>query len=324
MRPALLVIGPSRSGSSALTAVLAMLGAALPANLIPPGPGNERGHFEPQRLMELNTEILAAHGIRYWDPIAIPPAWFASVEAAAFTTRIAETIAAEYGESPLPLIKDPRLCRLAPLYFTACARLGLAPHAVIPLRPPGEAAASLSARDGTRPETAELLQVRELLGAERHTRSIPRAWTSYDALLADWRGTTAAIAATIGIAWTPPTDAGAAIDAFLAPALRHQLPATGTAGSLARRLHAAAATADEPAIRAAFDAVRGILDEHDRLLSPWQSTWRARLAALEAQTHTQADELAQRDALLAAYEHSTSWRLTRPLRGLIHLLRRLT
>ena len=153
------------------------------------------------------------------------------------------------------------------------------------------------------------------------SNDLPRAFAFYDALLADWRGTTAAIAATIGIAWTPPTDAGAAIDAFLAPALRHQLPATGTAGSLARRLHAAAATADEPAIRAAFDAVRSILDEHDRLLAPWQSAWRTRLAALEAQTHTQADELAQRHALLAAYEHSTSWRLTRPLRAFMHLFR---
>ena len=322
MKPALLVIGPSRSGSSALTAVLAMRGASLPATLIPPGPGNPHGHFEPQRLMELNEEILAAHGSGYWDPIAIPPAWFHSAEAAAFTSRIAETITAEYGDAALPIIKDPRLCRLAPLYIAALYDLGLAPHAIIPLRHPGEAARSLTARDHTPAETAELLQLRELLGAERHTSRLPRAWSRYDHLLTDWRGTTEHIAATLNLAWPiPPDDAAAAITAFLAPSLRHHTPETATAGPITQRLYAAAISADEPTIRAAFDAIRTIIDETDRLIDPWQSAGRTRLATLESTARALTAERARLESLLSAREADlaiiralTSWRLTAPLR----------
>lgn len=317
MRPALLVIGPSRSGSSALTAVLSMRGATLPAHLMPGGKGNERGHFEPARLERVNTAILAALGGGYWDPIAIPPAWFESAEAAAFVDTIAATIAAEYGDAPLPIIKDPRLCRLAPLYVAACARLGLAPHAIIPLRHPGAAARSLSARDTTPPETAELLQVIELLNAERHTRAMPRVWSRYDALLDDWRGATDAIAAGLGLAW-PACDA-AAIDAFLTAELRHQSAAE--AGPLATRLYRAALTADEPAIRAEFDLVRAVLDEQDRLIAPWQSAWRARLAGLDARTETQAARIKHLEAEAAAAarqraeaEAHWTWRLTAPFR----------
>jgi hypothetical protein len=352
MSPALLVIGPSRSGSSALTAVLSLRGAALPATLMPPGPGNPHGHFEPQRLMELNDEILAAHGIAYWDPIAIPPPWFASAEAAAFTTRIAETITAEYEGRPLPVIKDPRLCRVAPLYIDALRLLGHTPHAIIPLRHPAAAAASLSARDNTPPETAELLQIRELLGAEGHTRPLPRAWSRYDALLTDWRAATASIATTLNLAWPiPPEDAAPAIDAFLAPNLRHHTDET-RAGRLARRLYAAATTSDAAA-RETFAAIRATIEEADRLRAPWQSALRARLAALEATSAAQTAQSAQqsadhaaalaardseiaglaaaletaraacdaRDADLATLRASTSWRLTAPLRALARRLR---
>ena len=330
MRPALLVIGPSRSGSSALAAVLSLRGAALPATLMPPGPGNPQGHFEPQRLMELNNEILAANGIAYWDPITIPPAWFASSEAAAFTRRIAETIIAEYENRPLPLIKDPRLCRVAPLYVAALRNLGHTPHAIIPLRHPAAAAASLAARDNTPPETAELLQIRELLGAERHTRLLPRAWSRYDALLADWRTTTETIAKTLTLAWPIPPDAAApAIEAFLAPALRHHTEES-RASPLAQRLYTAATTG-EAATRETFDTIRAPLEETDRLQHPWLSALHTRLAARDAEIATLAAALeTARDAAhdaahnaerAAALYASSSWRLTAPLRALSRRLR---
>ena len=328
MKPALLVIGPSRSGSSALTAVLSLLGASLPATLMPPGPGNPHGHFEPQRLMELNEEILAAHGLAYWDPIPIPPTWFDSAEAAGFTTRIAETITAEYASRPLPIIKDPRLCRTAPLHISALHLLGLTPHAIIPLRHPAAAARSLATRDNTPPETAELLQIRELLGAELHTATLPRAWSRYDDLLANWRHTTAQIAATLNLTWpTHPDQAAPAIEAFLAPSLRHHTTDTA-AGPLAEHLYTATSH-DEATLHTTFHAVRTILDEHDRLLAPWHTTLRARLAQLApivlAQARdleTRTSEIAALHTIIANLQASTSWRLTAPLRTLARLLGR--
>ena len=332
MKPALLVIGPSRSGSSALTAVLGMLGATLPATLLEAGPGNERGHFESRPLMALNDEVLRSHGGNYWDPAPIPPGWFGSAEAAGFVERIAATFAAEYGDADLPVLKDPRLCRLAPLTLAALGRLGRRPLAIVPLRHPAEGAGSLSARDGTAAETAELLQVRELLGAEAVTRGLPRALSSYGELLADWRGLTARLAERLGITWpVVAATAAAEVEAFLAPGLRHVAGGAG-GGALARRLWAAFEAGlggDEARLRAECDAVAAVIDEVDRLSAPWLRSLRDRAAvsAAEATAWREAAEaraalLAAREAELAGVRASASWRLTAPLRTLGRLLRR--
>ncbi len=324
MKPALLVVGPSRSGSSALTAVMSLCGAALPATLMPPGPGNERGHFEPQLLMELNDEILALHGGTYWDPLPVPPGWFESAAAEGFVARIAALITAEYGDPLLPVIKDPRLCRVAPLYVRALERLGRTVLAVVPLRHPAVAARSLLARDGVAGETAELLQVRELLGAERFTRGLRRVLVPYDALMADWRGTMRHVAGGLGFAWpVGEADAAAAVEGFLSPELRHQA-VVPVAGGLAARLWAAALDGlggDEARLRAEFDAVGAIVDEMDRLAGPWLAERAARLVAAEAglaAARADGDRLRADVAALRAeidgLHGSRSWRITRPLR----------
>ncbi len=335
MRPALLVMGVSRSGSSALAGVLGLLGAALPEHLLGAGPGNERGHFEPLLLMELNEAILRVHGGNYWDPIAIPPAWFDSAEATVFANRIATTIAAEYGPRALPVIKEPRLCRLAPLYIRALAQLGMTAHAILPLRHPGEAAGSLTRRDGTDPATAELLYVRDLLGAETFSRGMKRVWSSYDGLLTDWRATAAHVASTLDIAFpTPAAQAATAIEAFLAPEMRRfdGARAQDTAGPLARRVWQAAQPGligDETALRAGFDAVQEIAAELDRLTIPSQSILRARLATALATIQAQGQDIARLTADVAVREESqailrasTSWRLTAPVRALGRLFGR--
>ncbi len=58
-RTALLVLGMHRSGTSALTRVLNLLGASLPKNLLGASPGNETGHWEPDRLIGLHDRMLA-------------------------------------------------------------------------------------------------------------------------------------------------------------------------------------------------------------------------------------------------------------------------
>ena len=50
-RVAIVVVGMHRSGTSAVTRVLSLLGAALPKNLLGAGKGNEEGHWEPSRLV---------------------------------------------------------------------------------------------------------------------------------------------------------------------------------------------------------------------------------------------------------------------------------
>ncbi len=51
--------GMHRSGTSALTRVLSLLGAALPQHILGAGPGNETGHWEPLRLVGYHDRMLA-------------------------------------------------------------------------------------------------------------------------------------------------------------------------------------------------------------------------------------------------------------------------
>ena len=56
LRTALVVVGMHRTGTSALTRVLSLLGATLPHDLYPPGPDNPEGFWEPAKLVEVHEE----------------------------------------------------------------------------------------------------------------------------------------------------------------------------------------------------------------------------------------------------------------------------
>ena len=58
-RVCLLVLGMHRSGTSALTRLLNIAGAKLPARMMGAAAGNELGHWEPQALADYNDALLA-------------------------------------------------------------------------------------------------------------------------------------------------------------------------------------------------------------------------------------------------------------------------
>jgi hypothetical protein len=173
-RKALLVLGMSRSGTSVLTHVLHVLGATLPNDMLGAGPGNPLGHFESRALIELNDEILKSLDRRWDDPRPIPPRWFRSPDSYRFMRRIADQIRQDYGDAPILVIKDPRLCRLAPLYFDALDVMDIEPLVVLQMRPVAEVARSLADRDGMQQGLAEFLWLRSVLEAEAHSRNCRR------------------------------------------------------------------------------------------------------------------------------------------------------
>src|SRR5277367_6489066 len=64
---ALFVLGFGRSGTSALTRVLSLSGAALPAGLLGATGANPRGYWEPRAAIHLNQAILHRHGSSGYD-----------------------------------------------------------------------------------------------------------------------------------------------------------------------------------------------------------------------------------------------------------------
>src|SRR5581483_5443085 len=94
-----------------------------------------------------------------------------------------QILRSEYGDSTLFVVKDPRLCRLIPLWLAALERYGARPSFVITTRNPLEVAGSLRARNGFSATKSYLLWLRHLLDAERDSRGFPRVFTSYEQLL---------------------------------------------------------------------------------------------------------------------------------------------
>jgi hypothetical protein len=222
-RRAILVAGMHRSGTSALTRVLSLLGARLPANVTPPIEGdNGSGFWEPLRIAQLHDEVLASAGLTWHDVSSFPRSWYASDGAFEFKRRLLALLVQEFGDSRLFVIKDPRLCRVLPLWIDPLTELRCDPRFVLPFRNPLEVAASLQRRDGFSLAHGLLLWLRHVVDAERATRAFGRTFVSYAHVLEDWRKAVSRIATELELDWPEDFDHVAPeIEGFLSPELRH-------------------------------------------------------------------------------------------------------
>jgi len=230
-RTAYLVLGMHRSGTSAVTQMLALAGASLPENVMAGDEHNAKGYFEPWKVAILNDARLRAAGAAWDDVFAFPFTPLDRKTERGWLNRAGSLFEEEYGAAPFPLLKDPRVTVLMPFWKTVLADLAIAARCVIPVRHPLAVAGSLSRRNGFAPEKSVLLWSAYMLAAEAYTRDLPRAFVSYDGLLGDWRAEAAKIETAHG-APLPKLDAraGKAIDKFLTADLRHNAAGSGLEG----------------------------------------------------------------------------------------------
>jgi len=229
-RRGILVLGMHRSGTSALTRLLVLLGAAGPRETMAANADNPRGYWESPRIARFNNQLLESAGTRWNEADAIPDAWFASPAREADRAAAARLLEEEFPASGRFVLKDPRICRLLPLWRSVFVEAGIPLHAVLLVRDPLEVARSLAVRAADpqfKPaavvarERAVLLWLRYVIDAERYSRGLPRQAVEYSGLLADWR---AAVAPLVAAGWIPtPSEMGAATaDTFIDPSLRRQ------------------------------------------------------------------------------------------------------
>jgi len=193
-----------RSGSSALAGALAALGVGMPAEMLGADADNPRGHFEPLRVIELNTRLLQ-EARSDWDSCApFDAARLAPGRLDAYKTEIATLIGQEFGRSPLFALKDPRICRIADLYVEVLGGLGIETRVILPIRHPSGVARSLLRRNGMVPGYGQLLWLGHVLDAERQTRGLRRIVQSYEALLADPAGKLGEAASRLELNWPRP------------------------------------------------------------------------------------------------------------------------
>lgn len=229
VRTALIVLGMHRSGTSALAGVLGHLGAALPQDLMAPSDMNAKGFFESNRITGLNDRLLAQAGFTWWDPRRFPAAWFDTPEAATLLDEAVEVLRADYGDAALFVMKDPRICRLLPFWTAALDRFGAQVRIVHTHRAAWDVAASLARWAEYEPEFGLVLWSRHVLDAEADSRALPRCFTSFEALMDDWRAVARHIADALDLDWPRgPDQVGAAVDDFLSRDLQHFRGASAT------------------------------------------------------------------------------------------------
>lgn len=186
-RLAVLVLGMHRSGTSVLTRAISLLGASLPTDLPPPGPDNPDGYWESVGLQRINDRLLQAADSAWLD---LAPLDLGTVPPEAMASLIGELRAGidrSFGDAACFVLKDPRLCRMLPLYRDLLRDAGAEVRAVLALREPGAVAASLHRRNQLSLHYGGLLWAGHMLAAERDSRDMPRIVVRYDDLLADWR-----------------------------------------------------------------------------------------------------------------------------------------
>lgn len=267
---AVLILGMHRSGTSAMTRILNLLGAELGSRLMPAvSNNNENGFWENQTAVDINEALLAELGSNWHDIREMPAGWLHSGAALRARAAIRRLIDAEFAATPLWALKDPRLCRLAPLWLDVLKEYATDVRIVIALRAPDEVAASLLARDGWSDETSRLMWVQHMREAELASRGYARSVVTFDEVMADWSSTTQRLARELSLTWpVVPSAVAAEIEAFINPSARHHRSeglAAVTESSWPDQLYAAFLRArDEPA---AWDDIAKIGDAYDRAAS---------------------------------------------------------
>ena len=278
-RDCLLVLGMHRSGTSALTRVISLMGAALPDKPMVASAGNETGHWEPVRLYEYNERLLDELGTHWldWRPLdftQLPLSDRRSIQA-----DFIEIIEATYHGAPLFVVKEPRLCRMATLFMEAIREAGVNVVPILIVRNPLEVMASLKAREGAWPDGVSdadvaLTWLSHVLESESASRECDRVVVSYEELLSNWQSVRTKLEAQTGVTLPKSlADVAPLIDDFLSNRLRHHEHSTSEValdpllrGWVTETYEAISTLAANPASSWAVDVLDRVYSDFQRAL----------------------------------------------------------
>jgi hypothetical protein len=269
---ALFVLGMHRSGTSAMTGILNHLGVYLGQNLLAPTKDNPKGYWENRDVVVIHCELMMALDRKWQDIRPMPDGWQNGKFAKNTQNELAKVLKREFTNVKLWGLKDPRLCRLMPLWFPLLQELNVDLSFILMIRSPAEVAASLAVRNEMSWEKAQILWLRYVLEAEEASRGYPRSIVHYRELVEDPRGwfkVVRRLSKELKVTWPISTAAAATeIDNFLSPELRHhnqeEILAKNSLIDLVGEVEEAfKAGNDSQELRAICDRVRAVLQLHD-------------------------------------------------------------
>jgi hypothetical protein len=190
--------------------------------MLPPAADNPTGFWESFAVLGANDWILTTAGTAWFECLTFDSAALDPDSRNSALTFIMLSLTIEFDQKQLLLVKDPRICLLLDLWLPALQALRILSLALLVLRHPGEAIASLGQRSRLSQPHGAALWLGYMLTAERATRGCRRCILSYEEMVHDWRSVLSRAAREIASAWPIAVDGVAAsIERFLKADLRH-------------------------------------------------------------------------------------------------------
>lgn len=179
------VLGMHRSGTSALTGMLAQAGFAVPSDLMPATVANPKGYWESVGIMGLNEDFLAKMESHWSSVMPLPAGWNQSINCREWRSSLINIISANFGGAELPIIKDPRfstlISGLEPWFESTLIDTSF----IIPIRHPLEVSNSLRQAEGIELNKALRLWIISVFRTEKATRGYNRRFIGFDDLVED-------------------------------------------------------------------------------------------------------------------------------------------
>ncbi len=220
---ALIVLGMHRSGTSLLTGLLSQVGVVMGKRLYAPQKGvNEKGFWEHEDIVDTHDELLLNLCSQWDDVLPLSDKWREGNTVQPFIDRLSGLVRRDFSDAYVWALKDPRMCRLLPLWFPIFEDLRVSPTFICMNRNPFEVVGSLQKRDGFSREKALVLWLSHSLSAEFHSRSCPRIFMDFDQVVKNPAEVLLRIEKEANLVFPIPVNqAVEKIDGFVSPDLRH-------------------------------------------------------------------------------------------------------
>lgn len=182
----IVVLGMHRSGTSAVTKSLELMGVGLGDNLLPANFSNTKGFWEDRECLAINDKLLSHLDVAWdrlglaWDEIREDPRvdeWMAT--AIEIVSRKLDENNGIWG------FKDPRTCRLLVFWHRVFLAVKCEVCVVMAVRNPASVAASLAARDGIQAQKAYYLWLQHVLPPLGFLKEARRVVVDYDEFLSN-------------------------------------------------------------------------------------------------------------------------------------------
>ena len=181
---AVFILGMHRSGTSAITQAVKVLGFELSENLMPAKPDNVKGFWEDWDVVNLNERILRSD-TGSWDRLSLfDQNMHSPEELEQLISETTQLLQRKFNDVTRFAIKDPRISLILPLWREACTRQLIEPTYILCLRHPSSIASSLASRNEMPAKKALLLWLNHVYSILRDCRA-PLLVVGYESILSD-------------------------------------------------------------------------------------------------------------------------------------------